>query len=122
LGRTGLYLLHAIALYREAVGAEQAARQLSVHLYGQMDESHLALIQQLGIASLVTVHGYVAHHESVAALLAADAVFVPLHGVPAGERALVVPGKLYEALASERPILAALPPGDGADLVAAMAA
>jgi hypothetical protein len=33
------------------------------------------------------------------------------------DRALVVPGKLYEALASERPVLGVLPPGDGADLI-----
>jgi glycosyltransferase involved in cell wall biosynthesis len=122
LGRTGYYLLHAVAIWRDRVGAELAAQQLSVHLYGQVDASHRELMRALGIEHLFTLHGYVPHQQSVAALVAADAVFVPLHGLPVGERALVVPGKLYEALASERPVLAALPPGDGADLIAILQA
>lgn len=115
LGRTGFYLLHAVAKWRSDVA--HRGRGLALHLYGQIDASHRALIDQLGIGDLVTLHGYVDHRTSVAASCAADALFVPLHGIPDGERALVVPGKLYEALASERPILAALPPGDGADLI-----
>lgn len=120
LGRTGYYLLHGVAMWRDAVGAELAAKQLSVHLYGEVDASHRELMRSLGIEKLFTMHGYVPHQQSVEALASADAVFVPLHGVPGGERALVVPGKLYEALASERPVLGALPPGDGADLIESM--
>lgn len=120
LGRTGNYLLHAVAAWRRRHGA--ACRDLAVDCYGQVDASHRALIERLGIADLVTLHGYVPHRASIAAACAADALFVPLHDVPAGERALVVPGKMYEALASERPVLAALPPGDGADLVRGLGA
>jgi glycosyltransferase involved in cell wall biosynthesis len=115
LGRTGHHLLHAVASWRRRRGAKD--RSLALDCYGQVDASHQALIERLGIADLVTLHGYVPHRASIAAACAADALFVPLHDVPGGERALVVPGKLYEALASERPVLAALPPGDGADLV-----
>ncbi|MCC7398050.1 MAG: glycosyltransferase [Planctomycetes bacterium] len=115
LGRTGYYLLHAVAAW---LGANPAARaRLAVRLFGRADASHERLIDALGIGDVVRTEGYLPHRESIAALAAADAVFVPLHGLPAGERALVVPGKLYEALASERPVLAALPEGDGADLV-----
>jgi glycosyltransferase involved in cell wall biosynthesis len=117
LGRTGYYLLHGIARFRDRVGDEAARRGLALHLYGRADASHQRLAERLGIAHLITNHGYVPHGASVEALLSSDAVFVPLHGVPAGERALVVPGKLYEAIASERTVLAALPDGDGADLV-----
>lgn len=120
LGRTGHFLLHAIAQWRQRAPANGPG--LAVHFYGQVDASHRELIERLGIGDLVTLHGYVEHRASLAALTSADAVFVPLHGVPAGERALVVPGKLYEALASERQILAALPPGDGADLVRGLGA
>jgi glycosyltransferase involved in cell wall biosynthesis len=116
LGRTGHYLLHALALLRDS--EPQVYRAILVDLYGKVDHTHRALASRLGVADAVREHGYVAHTEATRALLGADAVFVPLHGVPAGERALVVPGKLYEALASERPVLAALPAGDGADLVA----
>lgn len=115
LGRTGYYLLHALALLKQRSPAVHA--RIAVHLYGNVDASHRAIVEQLGVGDALSLHGYVSHRESIAALCGADAVFVPLHGVPAGERALVVPGKLYEALASERAVLAALPPGDGADLV-----
>jgi glycosyltransferase involved in cell wall biosynthesis len=40
-----------------------------------------------------------------------------MHGIPAGTRARIVPGKTYEYLASGRPILAAVPAGDARDLV-----
>ncbi|MCK5941263.1 MAG: glycosyltransferase [Planctomycetes bacterium] len=120
LGRTGHFLLRGIAMWRDKVGDEAARRLLHLHLYGRSDASHRQLAEQLDIAHLITDHGYVPHRESVRALLSSDVVFVPLHGVPDGERALVVPGKLYEAIASERAVLAALPPGDGADLVDAL--
>jgi glycosyltransferase involved in cell wall biosynthesis len=115
LGRTGHYLLHALARLRMRV--PDLRSRLVVALYGNVDASHQQLATQLGVADLIEHHGYVTHRAATAALLGADAVFVPLHGIPAGERALVVPGKLYEALASERAVLAALPPGDGCDLV-----
>jgi glycosyltransferase involved in cell wall biosynthesis len=115
LGRTGYYLLHALSLLRQRSPAIYG--KIAVHLYGNVDASHRAIVDRLGVGDALALHGYVPHRESIAALCGADAVFVPLHGVPADERALVVPGKLYEALASERAVLAALPPGDGADLV-----
>ncbi|MCR9244336.1 MAG: glycosyltransferase family 4 protein [bacterium] len=115
LGRTGNYLLHAAARLRTE--DTTAFARLRIELFGNVDESHRRLIDELDLSDTVVLHGYVSHRETIAALCGADAVFVPLHDVPANERALVVPGKLYEALASERPVLAALPPGDGADLV-----
>ena len=112
LGRTGFYLLHALARlepeFRDVV---------RVHAYGRREASHERLAQELGVEAQLAWHGYTSHDDAVVALLHADAVFVPLHGLPSGERALLTPGKLYEAIASERPVLAALPAGDGADLV-----
>lgn len=115
LGRTGYYLLTAMSLLKQRSLATY--RRLGVHLFGNVDATHREMIDWLGVNDGLTMHGYVSHRDSVAALRSADAVFVPLHGVPVGERALVAPGKLYEALASERTVVAALPPGDGADLV-----
>jgi len=47
----------------------------------------------------------------------ADALFLPMHRLPRGGRSTIVPGKLYEYLASGRPVLAAVPEGDARDLV-----
>jgi glycosyltransferase involved in cell wall biosynthesis len=40
-----------------------------------------------------------------------------MHDIPKGERAGIVPGKTYEYLGSGRPILAAVPEGDAADIL-----
>ena len=50
---------------------------------------------------------------------AADLLFLPMQGLPHGERATIVPGKTYEYLAARRPILAAVPAGDARDFVRA---
>jgi glycosyltransferase involved in cell wall biosynthesis len=63
--------------------------------------------------------GYLPHAESVALLRSADLLFLPMHALPRGERARIVPGKTYEYLAARRPILAAVPEGDARDLVLA---
>jgi glycosyltransferase involved in cell wall biosynthesis len=47
----------------------------------------------------------------------ADLLFLPMHDIPRGERAGLVPGKTYEYLATRRPILGAVPEGDARDLL-----
>lgn len=116
LGRTGHYLLQALAIVRG--NSPKHAARIRLHLHGFVDPTHDSLAADLGIRDLLVSWGYSPHADVLRALASADAVFVPLHGVPSGERALVVPAKLYEALASGTPVLGALPPGDGADLVA----
>jgi glycosyltransferase involved in cell wall biosynthesis len=61
--------------------------------------------------------GYIPHRDSVALIRSADVLFLPMHDLPSGTRATIVPGKAYEYLASGRPILAAVPDGDGRDLL-----
>jgi glycosyltransferase involved in cell wall biosynthesis len=48
----------------------------------------------------------------------ADLLFLPMQNLPPGHRSTTVPGKTYEYLASRRPILAAIPPGDARDILA----
>jgi glycosyltransferase involved in cell wall biosynthesis len=64
--------------------------------------------------------GYVDHRTAIGEMVGADALFLPMHDIPSGRRARIVPGKTYEYLASGRPILAAVPPGDGRDLIVEM--
>ena len=47
----------------------------------------------------------------------ADLLFLPMHDLPPGRRAGLVPYKTYEYLAAERPILAAVPDGDARDIL-----
>jgi len=67
----------------------------------------------------VTLTGYVSHEKSISYVLSADLLFLPMHDLPPGTRAGLVPGKTYEYLGSGRPILAAVPDGDARDLLAA---
>lgn len=115
LARSGHHLFQAIALLRSR--SPELADRLNVRLVGHVDPSHHDLARTLGIESNLTFRGYVDHQEALREIASANALFVPLHGTPPGERALVVPAKLYEALSSGKPLLAALPAGDGADLV-----
>ena len=72
----------------------------------------------VGGASIVETPGYLAHDETVALLRSADLLFLPMHDLPEGRRATIVPGKTYEYLASRRLILAVVPDGDARDLLA----
>ena len=48
----------------------------------------------------------------------ADLLFLPMHDLPAGTRAGLIPYKTFEYLGARRPILAAVPDGDVRDLLA----
>jgi hypothetical protein len=108
LTRSHLYLLKAIENIRSA----GAGRTIELHLAGVIGAS-----DRTG-AGCVVEHGYLAHRDSVALLRSADLLFLPMQNLPPGRRASIVPGKTYEYLASGRPILAAVPPGDARDLLA----
>jgi len=84
---------------------------------GTLDDDTRRWIDQSEVRDLVVATGYVPHAEAVDWMLAADALFLHLHGLPPGHRARIVPGKAYEYLASGRPILGAVPAGDAFDLV-----
>jgi glycosyltransferase involved in cell wall biosynthesis len=62
--------------------------------------------------------GYVTHESAVALMRTADLLFLPMHELEKG-RATIVPGKTYEYLAADVPILAAVPDGDVRDVLEA---
>ena len=63
------------------------------------------------------IHGYVTHLQALTLIRSADLLFLPMQNLPPGRRSSTVPGKTYEYLASGRPILGAVPPGDALDLL-----
>ena len=65
---------------------------------------------------MVHEHGYVPHHSSISLLRSADLLFLPMQNLDG--RASIVPGKTYEYLAAQRPILGAVPEGDARDILA----
>ena len=110
--RSHVYLLQALA--RLLADDPSLADRIELHLAGVLSDRDLDVV---GGSSIVKTHGYLAHDETVALLRAADLLFLPMHDLPEGRRATIVPGKTYEYLAARRPILAAVPDGDARDLL-----
>lgn len=114
-GRTALHVLRAMRRLRE--GGHELAGQLRLVLVGSRDALTERCVAESGVADQVELTGYLEHRASVAWLRRADALFLPLHGLPPGARSRIVPGKAYEYLASGRPILGCLPAGDAREMV-----
>lgn len=114
-GRTLNYLLRALQIM--AARKHPLMQALRIRLIGRCDSATQRCIAEFGFDSRVDSLGYLSHQHSVSELRAADALFLPLHGLPPGRRSRIVPGKTYEYLASGRPILGCLPEGDARDLV-----
>lgn len=111
LSRSHLYLLEAVRRVRAA--EPQLGSRIEVRLAGVLSDSDRATFDSTEIRA----HGYLPHAQSIALIRSADLLFLPMHDLPQGTHATIVPGKTYEYLASGRPILAAVPDGDARDLL-----
>jgi glycosyltransferase involved in cell wall biosynthesis len=113
LARSHVYLLEAV---NRLLAEDRSLRsQLEVHLVGVLSKTDERVAASCPVVHL---HGYRPHGETVDLVRTADLLFLPMHDLPPGTRAGLVPGKTYEYLASGRPILAAVPDGDARDLLA----
>lgn len=116
LTRSHVYLVQAI---ERAIAVEPAwAGRVELHLAGDLTDGDRAVNARHGF---VRAHGHLPHDETLALMRSADLLFLPMHELPPGQRAGLVPCKTYEYLASERPILAAVPDGDARDLLSRFA-
>ena len=113
LPRSHVYLLQA--LERLAAEDPKIVSRIDLVLAGVTSP----LDRRIADASPVSAKmlGYLPHSETVSLMRSADLLFLPMHDLPAGTRAGLVPGKTYEYLASQRPILAAVGEGDARDLL-----
>jgi glycosyltransferase involved in cell wall biosynthesis len=91
--------------------------RIRLHLVGPLTARETEVLGRARSRDLVETHGFLPHEQALALVRSADALFLPLHRLPRGGRATLMPAKLYEYLASGRPILAAIPEGDAHDLV-----
>lgn len=113
LSRSPYYLLEVLS----SIASEfpEISEKIKLVCVGLASDADKKLVLEKSRLEQVRFTGYVSHKESVSYLKQADLLFFPMHGLPAGERASIVPGKLYEYLASGRPVLAAVPEGDARD-------
>lgn len=112
LARSHVYLIRALEHLRAT--RPEIADAVELHFAGVLSESDHAVLKRW---PRVVLHGYVDHRTSIALMRSADFVFLPMHELPPGRPASVVPGKTYEYAASGAPILAAIPDGDARELL-----
>lgn len=91
--------------------------QLELTICGRRTPEQSDLIKQFSESTSILhhVYDYLPHREALRRLSQADIVCMLLSDEPGAER--VVPGKLFECLALQKPILAIAPPGEATDLV-----
>jgi len=112
LTRSHVFLVDAIERVLEAEPA--LAGRVELVLAGEATAADRAVSARHAFVRHV---GLLSHDESVALLRAADLLFLPMHDLPPGVRAGLIPYKTYDYLGARRPILAAVPDGDVRDML-----
>jgi glycosyltransferase involved in cell wall biosynthesis len=116
LTRSHVHLLQAIE--RVAAARPELAGRIELHLAGALTDADREVASRF---PRVQAYGQLPHADTVELARSADLLFVPMHELPEGSRAGLVPCKTYEYLATGHPILAAVPDGDARDLLARFA-
>jgi len=113
-GRRALVLLTAFAAARQRDTA--FARRAKLYLIGINRRDDAAAVAAWGLGDAVFVLGYIPHRLALRACRGADWLVLSMS---AAEGPNLIPGKIYEYLGVERPVLAAAPPGEARELLAA---
>lgn len=115
LPRSHYYLLQAFEQWLKE--APEIVDSIRVHCVGVLSKSDQALINNSPAKALFACSGYLNHAECLRYVRGADLLFLPMHKMPPGMKAGLVPGKTYEYMAAGRPVLATLPDSDALDFL-----
>src|SRR5579884_1960766 len=89
-GQTPVHLFRAIRLLRQR--RDPVADLLRVVLVGSLGADDQRCVREAGLGETVMMTGRLPHRDSIRWVRSADALFLPLHGLPSGRRSLIVPG------------------------------
>jgi glycosyltransferase involved in cell wall biosynthesis len=104
------------ALEALANSSADARQRLEFLVVGRVTPPQAVWLNRLtAVGFRVVRRDYLDHDAAVQAMYGADALCVLLSGVPGAER--VVPAKIFEYMAVEKPILAVMPDGEAAQLL-----
>jgi glycosyltransferase involved in cell wall biosynthesis len=117
-GRSPLFLLQAIQSLRDDPMLSDIGNDFVLEIAGAVEPETKQIIEETESGAIVRQLGYLPHDESVRFIAQADALLLPMHGLPPKARARMAPGKLYEYFGTGRPILGLCPAGDARDWIA----
>jgi glycosyltransferase involved in cell wall biosynthesis len=88
--------------------------RIHVDVYGKRYPTSVtdAVLDKFGLQDIVHLHGRVPHDEALRHMVESDLLFMALPDRPDGSSGGRISAKTYEYLRTDRPILAALPPGE----------
>ncbi len=101
--RSGYFLFKAIQSLKKKGLINKSI--LQVHLWGMIEDGNKPQIREMGIEDIVTIEGYVNKQDSFKRLQKTNVLFLPLESTKSEQKPLFIPGKLFEYLKSEKPIL-----------------
>ena len=113
LTRSASGLLHGLQHLFKQLPATRG--RIQVTFLGARESDNDAEVAKLGLGDCVRMQDYVPHAEAIAAMRAAHVLLLIKHTEPRFTG--LIPGKLYEYMGADRPILALVPPSEAADLV-----
>ncbi|MCA6362427.1 MAG: glycosyltransferase [Bacteroidetes bacterium] len=93
------------------------AQKITLHFWGAIDKRTAAQAVKMGVEACVQIESYKAKADSLHTLQQADVLFLPLETEKSGQRPLFIPGKLYEYLATGKPVLAVAGASDCTDIL-----
>ncbi len=96
------------------------ASRIRLEFVGLLPDESVALARELGIHENIKYRGYLPHSETVARLMASDAVWMVIGRRPGAES--ISTGKMFEYFGSRKPILALVPPGTARSMLEAYGA
>lgn len=95
------------AIYDIAQENEDFAKHLKLKLVGAVSEDVLSSIKEAGLSDFLEIKGYVSHKEAIEIQRSSQVLL--LIEIDSEETKCIIPGKLFEYMISERPIIAVGP-------------
>ena len=93
----------------------EARQHLKLDFAGTLSENAIDLARSLGLADLLTFHGYLPHPEVVRLQQRSNVLWMVIGRRPGAES--ISTGKLFEYIGANKPILALVPDGAARDLL-----
>lgn len=114
---TRSHLLLFEAIHRWCVLDPSVKENIQIVFAGNSPLPDASNSKEKGVLAFTRFAGYLPRDESLGLVRAADLLFLAMHNLPAGRRSTTAPSKMFEYMASGRPILAAVPDGDAKDFL-----